>query len=204
MRRLILVTTMTNPVETTTKPHVYRVGDMVKIVEPQVVFRVGYPLTLEDGMKAAEEKWSAKVNEFMKEIDGGTEALRDIFDYDARLYNDLVHALGSYHLRVVKFGGRQRSIHAETHEELRNTAGWKVIKKRHVKTGTWSPGYQSYDGDYDPPYLANEQTHTLLSLEVTDEVKGTIWTRYSLVEVDAVNVCPHESEEGNARTGRGD
>lgn len=174
----------------TVKPHVYRIGETVKIIDPQIVVRVGYPLTLEDGMKTAEEKWSTSVHKFMEGINGGNEALGGAFDYDGRLYNDLVHALASYHLRAVGFGGRQRSVHAEPQEELRDTTGWIVIKKRCVKTGTWNPGYQSYDGDHDPPYLANERTHVLLSLEATREVKGTIWTQYSLIEIDAVNVQP--------------
>lgn len=173
---------------TATTKLVYHIGDTVQIVEPQIVLRVGYPLTLLDGMVIAEEKWSAKVYEFIKSL--GTVELSSNWEldgYDSRLYADVINALGSYHLRTVRFGGRERSIHTQTAEELRNTSDWNVISKRRVKTGTYCVGGRSSDDwgdDYDPPYLSNEQTHVLLLLQ-NDRV---IFDFNDRVEIECCNV----------------
>lgn len=184
------------------KRPVYHVGDVVRIVEPCIVVRVGYPLTLQDGMTAAEEKWSAKVYEFMKSLEA-TELSADwmLNSYDARLYTDMINTLGSYHLRTVRFGGRERSIHTQTAEELRNTSDWNVVSKRCVKTGTYCAGSYSsgeWGDDYDPPYLSNEQTHVLLTLQnnqVIFDFNDRVETEACNVELIAATTAKEERQE---------
>jgi hypothetical protein len=169
---------------TQTKRTVYHVGDRVQVVEPLVVIRVGYPLTKEDALKAVEKEHAQKVSDFIVSVTGNPV---DITTTDPRLCADLLDALASHWIRSKGFGGKERKIYTEIDERFRNTSGWTVCSKRHVKTGTYcSGGYSGgYDSepDYDPPYLSNEQTHTLLTIEPPD------W-KLSLtsIEIESVNV----------------
>jgi len=168
---------------------VYHVDDLVKVVKPDVVVRVGYPLTKEMALDAAEKEYGDKIRDFMCNV-GAAEADDQFFnspEYDPRLYGDLLNAMASRYLRVKGYGGKERKIYTEVNEQLRATSGWTVISKRRVKTGTYcSGGYSGgYDGepDYDPPYLSNEQTHTLLTIEPPD------WKlSLTAIEIEAVNV----------------
>jgi hypothetical protein len=173
---------------TIAKRTVFHVGDKVRVVEPLQVVRVGYPLTITDALNAAEKEYAEKVHVFMRDL--GLEHNDDALggtDYDGRLYNDLLNALASHWIRSKRFGGKERKIYTEVNERLRNTSGWTVLSKRHVKTGTYCRGGCSggYDGepDYNPPYLSGEQTHTLLTLDPPD------WKlSLTAIEIEAVNV----------------
>jgi hypothetical protein len=166
------------------KQVVYHVGDKVRVVEPLQVIRVGYPLTKEDALRAVEEEYAQKVADFIVSVTGQPIGLTNT---DPRLCADLMDALASYWIRSKGFGGKERKIYTEVNERLRNTSGWTVISKRHVKTGTYCAGGYSggYDGepDYDPPHLSGEQTHTLLTIEPRD------WKlSLTAIEIEAVNV----------------
>lgn len=171
----------------TPKRTVFHVDDLVTVREPLVVVRVGYPLTKEDAMKAAEELYADKIHPFLKELGLLTDSAEFGMDYDPRLYHDILNALASHWIRAKGFGGKERKIYTELNERLRDTKGWRVISKRYVKTGIYcSGGYSGgYDGepDYDPSYLSNEQTHALLTLETPD------WrTSLNNIKIEAVNV----------------
>jgi hypothetical protein len=169
---------------------VYHVGDIVRIVEPLVVVRVGYPLTKIEALDAAEKEYSLKIYDFIANITGQANEFV-ITETDPRLYHDLVDALASYWLRLKGYGGKERKIYTEVNEELRDTGGWRVFNKRTVKTGTYNAGgayFGGYDSepDYEPPHLANEKCHVLLTLERGDGL------RHESVEIESVNV---EKEE---------
>lgn len=178
----------------TTKRQVYHTGDIVRIIEPLVVTRVGYPLTKQDALVAVESQYAQRIYDFIASLlNRPTEFV--ITETDPRLYNDLLDALASYWIRQQGYGGKERKIYTEPDEQLRSTDGWRVLSKRTVKTGTYcAGGYSSgWDGepDYDPPYLSNEKSHVLLTLEQTDVSIGKLW-RIGPLEIEAVNVerCP--------------
>ena len=142
------------------KPPTIKPDDLVTIIEPAVVIRVGYPLTKQDALDAAEKEYNEKVAAFVNDICDTP----DSFAQDSRLYFGVMEALASYWLRLKGYGGKQRSIHTEVDEKLRNTKGWRVLSKRVVKTGTYSNGGYSGNGDepdYDPPHLSNEEVARL-------------------------------------------
>lgn len=170
----------------TAKRTIFHVGDKVRVIEPQRVVRAGYPLTKNMAVEAAVKEYDERIYAFMREVCDTPDQFT-VHDVDPRLYNDLVDALASYWIRSKGFGGKERKIYTELDERLRNTSGWTVRSKRHVKTGTYCNGGYSggYDGepDYDPPYLSNEQTHTLLTIEPPD------WNlSLTAIEIEAVNV----------------
>jgi hypothetical protein len=163
---------------------VYHVGDRVRILEPLQVIRVGYPLTKEDALRAVEKEYAQQVSDFIVSITGKPVKLTNT---DPRLCADLFEALALYWIRSRGFGGKERKIYTEANERFRDTSGWTVRSKRHVKTGTYCNGGYSggYDGepDYDPPHLSNEQTHTLLTIEPPD-----FNLSLTAIEIEAVNV----------------
>ena len=169
---------------------VYHAGDLVTIVNPEVFVRVGYPLTKNDALKAAEQEYGDRIYAFMREVSPTPDQFT-IYNADARLCSDLVDALASYWIRCKGFGGKERKIYTETNEALRNTKGWRVLSKRTVKTGTYNRGgwFGGYDGgDYEPPYLDYEKCHVLLMLECAESNASLDWAR--VVEIEAVNVTP--------------
>lgn len=173
------------------KRTVYHVDDLVRIINPQVVKRVGYPLTKEQAVDAAEKEYNEKIYAFMRDISVSPNEFT-VHDADPRLYGDLVDAVSSYWLRLNGYGGKERKIYTETDERIRNTSGWRVLSKRIVKTGTYSNGgyfggsLWDMEPDYVPPHLSNEQSHVLLTIEPTSPDVKEPWA----IEVEAVNVVP--------------
>jgi hypothetical protein len=152
---------------------VYKEGDLVKVVEPKFVLRVGYPLSLEAAIAHCETTFEKEIADFCTKINGGGQyevsELQDEFAYgvtlkDTRFFQEVLKAVAGNHLRKKKFGGKERTIHVESREDFRNTGPWLVELKRRVKTGTYEPGYTDYEGEYTMPYLGNEKTHTILHL----------------------------------------
>lgn len=178
---------------TMTKRTVYHVGDVVRIVEPQVFIRVGYPLTKEHALDAATKEYDERIYAFMREV-SDVPAEFTVHETDPRLYHDLVNTLASYWLRLNGYGGKERKIYTEANEDLRGTGGWRVFGRRTVKTGTYSSGgayFGGYDTEpnYEPPHLANEKCHVLLTLERGDGL------RHESVEIEAVNVEKEEDAQ---------
>lgn len=163
-----------------TKPHVYRPGDKVRIVNPKFVRRVGYPLV-----------WY--------EID---EALLDNDEQSARIANAMgwpePSKLPRFALQVVaklyvlerRFGGNERTIHywpdTGAPPNVFDTLAWgryyaagtehKIISRRLAKTGRRFPAY-GRDDDWEPGGLDDCKTHVLLRLS-------------GEVEIEACNVEP--------------
>ncbi len=173
-----------------TKRIIYHVDNIVRIVQPEIVLRVGYPLTKRNALEAIEKEYNEKILAFMQEL--GAARPDDPFlnspEYDPRLYGDLQEALASYWLRLKRYGGKERKIYTEHDERLLQTT-WRVLSRRTVKTGIYNHGGYSggYDGepDYDPPYLENEKTHVLLALE---PMTFTLDPLPSRIEIEAANV----------------
>lgn len=169
------------PKKTFEKKHVYKVGDIVRIKNPVFVQRVGYPWTkeyvkrnviTEEQKKAIDDllvkfglKWDkTQIDEIATLVEGK----------DEQCYEDILNRLAYYVLRNKQFGGKERTLHTELVEEYRDKPA-KVISKRRVKTGIYCTASGGYDYDYGgyeyvPPYLEEEKTHIILSLEIyTDD-----------------------------------
>lgn len=171
---------------------VYRVDDIVRVVNPEIVVRVGYPLTKQDALN------NDYIHTIMRAVGAEQdESITGGLDYEPSLYHDLLNALSSWWLKQRNYGGKERRIYTERDERLLQTK-WRVLSRRRVKTGTYHPGGYScgYDfaPDYDPPHLRNEQTHVLLALEpLTFPLYEEIPSR---IEIEAANV---ELENDDAR-----
>jgi hypothetical protein len=137
---------------------VYRVGDRVKIINPILVERVGYPLTPND-----------LLSEFMEHPN--LHKAMELFNLHLDIPGcrlRLVHALTYIACANRGFGGRERKLHTSETPYLKD----KIVKiegKRIVKTGLYFPpsSWQSHEGEWDGHSggLENEQTHIILDTD---------------------------------------
>lgn len=171
------------------RKQVYHVDNIVKITTPEIVVRVGYPLTKAQALEVAEKEYSDKIHAFMREV--GAEEVNASFgehsEYGPRLYHALVDAMAAYWLKKQNYGGKERKIYTERDERVMRTT-WRVLSKRVVKTGTYNHGGYcggGWDGepDFQPPFLDHEKSHVLLTLEPTSFCDVP-----DRVEIEAANV----------------
>lgn len=166
------------------KPHIYRKGDEVVIVEPKWVKRVGYPIVWTDliaELRAEERTMAAWL------------ALGFGSIHPDDLPIDFIRGIARQHVERRRHGGNERTIHYWPLSQDKNESllllsdaevfpahGYvgrrtTVLSKRVVKTGTRVPG-GGYGEDWTDGYLNDEKTHILL--------------RTYLGEIEAVHVRP--------------
>lgn len=155
------------------KKFVYRVGDIVKVVHPLVVKRVGYPWNKEHikdkviTKKQKEALWACLdrfglMNDPSYLVAAHHERNEGLFD---KLLDEIAYELG----RKNGWGGTKRKVFCEAMEELRGKE-CRIVGKRCVQSGTYNHGYSGRGGydewDYEPPHLSNVNTHVLLKLDI--------------------------------------
>lgn len=160
---------------------VYHIGDLVKIIKPEIFIRCGYPKTKKDFSVTLEER---------ERIRGLLESLgienNDFlyYRYDNGL-NKICDEISYLRLAKAGFGGNSREIHTTQDFNLLNIVG-KVMSKRIVKTGVYDYGFIDYSGDSNPPYLKNEESHVILTLDIHNSYSSLI--PYIMVEIEEKNV----------------
>lgn len=179
------------------KRHVYRVDDLVEVIKPKFIKRVGYPIVwtdLMDSVRRDSRTYQAYVMLF-----GSAPGIDETkgFDYPHEFLRFIAHERA----KEVAYGGDVRSIHYYGPNEippgqLQITTDpppepgptppmiARVRGKRVVKTGIrFAPTYGRSHGFYDdedwsePGGLDNCKTHVLLKTD--------------LGEIEACNVKPH-------------
>lgn len=167
-----------------------RVGEVVILERPMMFVRVGYPLTMQDLlMDEVQRKIIDKRTEQMEQALHYGRVLEEKMgehvgpDYwlvmqgskiDPRVRTMLEKAAALSLLIEKKFGGRERKLFETdcSEDKFSSTYGfvgaeWVVTKRKLAKTGRRYNGYSSED-DYEPPQLADEHTHCILSLRRLD------------------------------------
>jgi len=164
---------------------IIRVGDRVKIVVPDVVVRVGYPLTkaammekqTPEQIKAIEDMFLAFGVKSYPDKDGDFLKVTMTDSVADRLLQRIRYTMAGIQLRQEGWGGKERRIHTHTIKELKGKLA-TVDAKRVVKTGDYHHGYSGCDYwgeyDYEPSYLSNEKTHVLYKLYV--DGYGSWWS----------------------------
>lgn len=132
------------------KKYRIKADDRVRIVNPVIVLRVGYPKTVSDYLKEAESLFKKS----LLDVIGPREA-------------DMALSKIAYGLaKRDGFGGSSRTLHTKV-DELMRGAEFTVIDCKTAKTGEYFPpqGGADYWGecDYWPGGLSNMKTHRLLS-----------------------------------------
>lgn len=179
------------------KELVCRIHDEVVIVNPLVVRRIGYPLSLTEGREHVEKLYGNEIASIFRRVTG---RVPDQFDERNTLgplfgnspsYDNILKEFAYAYIRAKSFGGPERTIHTELVEKLRGIR-CRVSGKRMVKTGTYRPaaGGQDYWGDYEyePAYLKNEKTHVLLELSPINLEDLIALGQYLTFEIEECNV----------------
>jgi len=142
------------------RKHVYRVGDMIRIIEPKFVERVGYPQVWTDLF--TEYRQHPKLSEAME--------LLGIVNPRGRAQREFAEGAARAANRMAGFGGRERTIHHFTYVSY-DYRGEEcaVLAKRVVRTGVYYPpsGGQTwtdigYEYDYENGGLDGAKSHVLL------------------------------------------
>lgn len=173
---------------------VFRYHDRVRIINPEVFIRCGYPLTkqmIKDTMTKEQLDAIHTMFHSFGIITDISKLPPDQIAFGLRTYIERIDDKAFSRVRDViagcileqeGWGGKERKIYTERREDLLNATA-TVHDKRVVKTGTHVSGYtyrgyfDSYD-DYEPPRLDCEETHVILKVH-------TDWgTNYPSVEIE--------------------
>lgn len=141
------------------KKPVFKIGQKVKIINPEIFVRCGYPLTIEDELKLItnEEKMA-----ILKLLPSHNNYNFLYHKYDSHL-DKILSEIAFCRLKEKGFGGPERKIYTEHRPALLN----KIVtieNKRVVKTGKYEKGYTSgwETPEYNPPFLGKEKSNVLL------------------------------------------
>lgn len=150
-------------------PKIIRVGDLVKIINPEVFIRCGYPLDFEKMLFDVRDKYKQDVDAFMNVIlmrngiNHGDISANPYYEVANKLFKAITYML----LHVKGFGGKERKIYTENREEIINEQFF-VHKIFFVKTGKYYPivssGGYFEQKEYEPAYLDNQEAHKILIL----------------------------------------
>lgn len=149
-----------------------RVGDYVKIVNPLVVTRVGYPLSKLDMVDKQTPEQVKAIEDMFKAFNYHPSPWSEGVQRNYTRFLDAVrYKMASIMISQAGWGGKERTIHTINLPDMMDKKA-KVTERRVVKTGIynagWGTGYDSYNGyeDYDPPTLGSERTHVVFTVEV--------------------------------------
>jgi hypothetical protein len=164
------------------KRNIIRKNDRVRIVNPEVVIRWGYPLSKKiviDTFITPEQKEAvcALLRAFGVPPPATpatpTDTIEDMLNvnWDHTTYDKVMDIMAYVILVREKFGGRERKVYSERKESLLNATGY-VVEKKVVMSGTYKSGggyvggYFSDEYDYTPPYLSVAKAHVLCRVYV--------------------------------------
>ena len=175
-------------------PKIIRVDDIVRIDNPEMFIRCGYPLCINDMCEEIEKHFKNVIEDLIYSVSNGDEfvrrddrenhsdkwgTIRPILhsndDY-GRIYRELAYR----RLQGKNFGGNERKVFTEKVESVRGKKA-RVVGIKFVKTGIRHNGYSGYDysygnHDYEPPYLSDEKTHKILQIDLIEPVEYGNWT----------------------------
>ena len=146
--------------------NVIRKGDLVRVVNPEVFVRCGYPMTINSSREEVGVRYKEALYRFLKELDKIDKAENENYCWldgaGNRTYDSIMRVLAERNLKKKKFGGVQRRIHTETMPLIEGRF-YNVLGKFNCVTGDYCSASGWYD-DYEPAGLANSQVHVILKL----------------------------------------
>lgn len=169
-----------------------RVNDRVRIINPIVFVRCGYPLTKEvvKSIYITKEQKEAITTILNKSF--GLNVSPSLISQDPKADDNIIYSEAYYmgnlaYTQIMDvmagiviqrkgWGGKERKIYTKEYPELLNATG-RVLNKNIVKTGEYDAGkgYYSHstygEVDYDPPSLKNALSHVILDIWIDDNEK---------------------------------
>jgi hypothetical protein len=181
-------------------PNIIRIGDTVKIINPEIITRIGYPMSFNDACNEAEREHHEKILEFLGKVfpdtiisDGILKNSRISYNlHKLKAYDKIVRALGYEILGNKGFGGKEKKIYTEHRPNLLGIT-IDVLDISIRKTGIYYPASGGYDYwgeyDYEPGGLNKIKTHKILELNYwTDNEIKQNWHECRNVQIEVCNV----------------
>lgn len=147
-----------------------KVGDWVRIENPEFFVRCGYPLCLADVQEKLGKELGNKIDDFIDEVMEVPKLDRRLSVDDRKnreVYERILYALSRFYIAQNRFGGAERKIYTKTFPEYQGRI-CRVEKKSFKMTGVYVSGFSSVDyfgeGEYEPAYLSKAKRHTLLHI----------------------------------------
>ncbi len=138
---------------------VIRVGDIVKIITPDIFVRCGYPFDQRAATEHLIDHYRADIDALIDKVDPNPKyANRYVPEAD---YRALCGRLARIVAQRDGFGGNERTIYTERDERLTGLRCSVMGKKIHKTGRRVPPGGEYYD---EPGYLADEKTHIVLTV----------------------------------------
>jgi hypothetical protein len=168
-------------------------GDWVRIDNPQMFVRCGYPISIAEVREQVEKDHQKEIEDFIDRIARGKpeEDIEDIGTWKLRTrikQNDIpskstrkiIEALAYERLKAQGFGGKERTVHTDPAPDMKGKI-FQIERTKCCMTGKYyapSGGYDSWSGEYDyePGGLMNQKCHRILCLR--DEAYGEAWIHY--------------------------
>ncbi len=131
--------------------NIIRIGDKIRIVNPEFFVRCGYKLGMQQGKEYVESH--------RQEIDN----LLYSMDLPQGPHTELEEQLAYIYIKSRQFGGDERILHTV---KLPNYMGSEaeVTFKKFVRTGTRQYPTRLSQDTWERPYLGNAKTHVILEL----------------------------------------
>ena len=110
-------------------PNIIRIGDTVKIVNPEIIIRVDYPMSFDDACEEVKKLYHNEILEFLNKTIHKQETvplykslltahINENEYVKSKIYRKLVYALAYEHMHIKGFGGKERKIYSEQRQEL--------------------------------------------------------------------------------------
>jgi len=163
------------------KPNIIRINDRVRVVEPLVVIRVGYPKTVADYLPEVIAKSGAALRSAIWAA-GGDDGVVD------KTIREIAYLVA----KADGFGGTDRQLFTEVHEELRGLETY-VDGLRNRYTGTYHHGSYSsagsswygYEENWEPAYLDPMVCHRVATLSAW---VGNPFPSMKLIDIETRNL----------------
>jgi hypothetical protein len=174
------------------RSEIIRIGDRVRIVNPEFFVRCGYPLNkelvLRNNLKQEDVNkidafiTSFGLNNFYVDLDKSNHIYTRVFD---KIADAIAYGL----LNKEGFGGRERKIYTEYLEPYKDIV-CEVIGRKIVNTGYYRSGGKSYDYynggyDYEPASLEDQQTHIIYTVDL---IPNELPSRNLFLEIEKKNL----------------
>ena len=178
-------------------PRIIRIGDMVKIINPEFFICCGYPMSFRQACEEVKERYKDKIRAFIDDV--GLISSKDSLQQDQsgpyrRTCAKIVSALAYDYMGKKGFGGGERRIYTKRCEDHLKMQEVEVTNIKFVKTGEYHPPsgeYDSWNSEYhfESGGLSNETTHKILCLEYWWPFPvGPVWEGAEPGWIEAKNV----------------
>jgi len=187
------------------KDNIIRVNDIIKIINPTIFIRCGYPLELKKVTEMIGIEFYDTIKKFVQEVVKYDKPILKIkFTNPEKEFEDISRCLAYRYIRRHNFGGNKKVFYTLYVPELEDCF-CMVEKIRMIRTGQYRPDCSSgpsQDGEYDyePACLIEPQYHKILTVWNKDSCKLQLYPKdiiHNIFQIEAKRVEKVKDLENN-------